>query len=85
LGSGGIELKPSPALALLDPSYAQHEFKLVATEAASSNARLPTQYEYFAQFTGPSDGDGSGHWPVAGRPPHGSKETPAHIGRTRPR
>jgi len=50
LGLGGIELKPSPALALLDPSYAQHEFKLVATEAAELERTLPTQYEYFAQF-----------------------------------
>jgi tryptophan 6-halogenase len=50
LGLGGIELKSSPALALVDPSSAQHEFKLVAEQAAELERTLPTQYEYFAQF-----------------------------------
>ncbi|MDT7783410.1 MAG: tryptophan 6-halogenase [Pseudonocardiales bacterium] len=50
LGLGGISLKPSAALKLLDPSSAQHEFKLVAEQAAELERTLPTQYEYFAQF-----------------------------------
>jgi tryptophan halogenase len=50
LGLGGISLKPSAALGLLDPSSAQHEFKLVAEQAAELERTLPTQYEYFAQF-----------------------------------
>ncbi len=50
LGLGGIELRPSPALALLDPASAQHEFKLVTEQAAELERTLPTQYEYFSQF-----------------------------------
>jgi flavin-dependent dehydrogenase len=50
LGLGGIALKPSPALSLMAPSPAQHEFKLVAEQAAELERTLPTHYEYFAQF-----------------------------------
>ena len=50
LGLGGIELRSSPALRLFDPASAQHEFKLVAEQAAELERTLPSQYEYFAQF-----------------------------------
>ncbi len=50
LGLGGLELKSSPALNLMDPSSAQHEFKLVEEQAAELARTLPTQYEYFAQL-----------------------------------
>jgi tryptophan 6-halogenase len=50
LGLGGLDLKPSPALALVDPSSARREFKLVAEQAAELERTLPSQYEYFAQF-----------------------------------
>ncbi|SFR03683.1 tryptophan halogenase [Lentzea waywayandensis] len=50
LGLGGLDLKSSPALNLMDPSSAQHEFKLVGEQAAELARTLPTQYEYFAQL-----------------------------------
>ncbi|MCX4662128.1 tryptophan halogenase family protein [Streptomyces uncialis] len=50
LGLGGIPLKPSPALRMLDPSAAQREFRLLATQAEDLRRTLPSQYAYFAQF-----------------------------------
>jgi tryptophan 6-halogenase len=50
LGLGGIPLKPSPALRLLDDSSARREFQLLAEQARDLERSLPTHYEYFAQF-----------------------------------
>lgn len=50
LGLGGIPLKPSPALRMLDPSAAQREFRLLASQAEDLRRTLPSQYAYFAQF-----------------------------------
>nr|8FOV_A Chain A, Tryptophan 5-halogenase [uncultured bacterium]8FOV_B Chain B, Tryptophan 5-halogenase [uncultured bacterium]8FOX_A Chain A, Tryptophan 5-halogenase [uncultured bacterium]8FOX_B Chain B, Tryptophan 5-halogenase [uncultured bacterium]8FOX_C Chain C, Tryptophan 5-halogenase [uncultured bacterium]8FOX_D Chain D, Tryptophan 5-halogenase [uncultured bacterium] len=50
LGLGGLDLKSSPALGLMDAAPARHEFKLVGEQAAELARTLPTQYEYFAQL-----------------------------------
>ncbi|MFB9902313.1 tryptophan halogenase family protein [Allokutzneria oryzae] len=50
LGLGGVPLKASPALNLMDPSSAEREFTLLADQARDLERSLPTQYEYFAQF-----------------------------------
>ncbi|WP_445398863.1 tryptophan halogenase family protein [Streptomyces sp. LE64] len=50
LGLGGIPLSPSPGLALLDPTAARREFRLLAAQAAELKRSLPSQYAYFSQF-----------------------------------
>jgi tryptophan halogenase len=50
LGTGGIEVKPSPALALSDGRAASREFALIRERANVLVEKLPTQHEYFAQF-----------------------------------
>ncbi|AYG80724.1 Flavin-dependent tryptophan halogenase RebH [Streptomyces hundungensis] len=49
LGMGGIELKPSPALALSDPSAAEREFEAIRDKTRRLTQTLPKAYEYFAQ------------------------------------
>ncbi|MEV6971973.1 tryptophan halogenase family protein [Kitasatospora sp. NPDC093806] len=48
LGTGGIELKPSPALALSDPSAAEREFRLIREKTDRLAQVLPKAYDYFA-------------------------------------
>ncbi|MBN6039745.1 tryptophan halogenase family protein [Amycolatopsis sp. 195334CR] len=48
LGTGGIEARPSPALALADDTAAQKEFASIRDKAKYLVETLPTQYEYFA-------------------------------------
>lgn len=48
LGMGGIELKPSPALALADESAARKEFQEIYDKAQSLVELLPTSHEYFS-------------------------------------
>jgi tryptophan halogenase len=48
LGLGGIPVRPTPALRLLDPVAARKEFQLVRDTARDLVANLPSQYEYFA-------------------------------------
>ncbi|MGH3829812.1 MAG: tryptophan halogenase family protein [Pseudonocardiaceae bacterium] len=48
LGLGGIPLRPTPALMLLDPTPAHTEFQLVRDTARDLVATLPSQSEYFA-------------------------------------
>ncbi|MER7702098.1 tryptophan halogenase family protein [Kitasatospora sp. NPDC097605] len=48
LGTGGIELKPSPALALSDPAAAEHEFRLIREKTERLTRTLPKAYDYFA-------------------------------------
>lgn len=48
LGLGGIPVRPTPAIGLLDPSPARKEFQAVRDTARDLVAKLPSQYEYFA-------------------------------------
>jgi glycine/D-amino acid oxidase-like deaminating enzyme len=50
LGTGGIPLRPSPALSLMDSAVVAKEFQQIADRARSLVDGLPGQYEYFAQF-----------------------------------
>jgi flavin-dependent dehydrogenase len=50
LGMGGIEIKPSPALALADGTAAEREFQSVHDRAAALIEKLPSQYEYFTHM-----------------------------------
>ncbi|CAM5605326.1 Tryptophan 7-halogenase OS=Streptomyces rimosus subsp. rimosus (strain ATCC / DSM 40260 / JCM 4667 / NRRL 2234) OX=1265868 GN=SRIM_030975 PE=3 SV=1 [Streptomyces rimosus subsp. rimosus] len=50
LGLGGVDLKAPPALALMDDSAAQAEFKLLRAQSQELAKRLPSQYEYLAQM-----------------------------------
>jgi flavin-dependent dehydrogenase len=50
LGTGGIPVRPSPALALIDDAAARKEFAAVRDMARHLVDTLPTQYRYFAQF-----------------------------------
>jgi tryptophan halogenase len=47
LGMGGIDVKPSPALSLIDEKDAMAEFQLIRDKARALVHRLPTQNEYF--------------------------------------
>lgn len=49
LGTGGIELRPSPALALTDGAAAEREFALIREKTERLTATLPKAYDYFAQ------------------------------------
>ncbi|MBW4720430.1 tryptophan halogenase family protein [Saccharothrix obliqua] len=48
LGLGRIPVRPTPALALLDPTPARKEFQLVQNTARDLVASLPSQHEFFA-------------------------------------
>jgi tryptophan halogenase len=50
LGLGGLPLRSSPALRLLDDSAARAEFRRVQEQAEHLVATLPGQHEFFAQF-----------------------------------
>ena len=47
LGTGGIELKPSPALRLSDASAAHREFAAIREKTQALTKSLPKAYEYF--------------------------------------
>ncbi len=49
LGLGGIPLRPSAAIALLDPNSAQREFDSVAVRSEQLRRSLPTHRDYFAR------------------------------------
>ncbi|MFJ2909599.1 tryptophan halogenase family protein [Streptomyces sp. NPDC087228] len=48
LGTGAIELRPSPALGLADPTTARKEFAAIRDKARFLVDTLPSQYDYFA-------------------------------------
>ncbi|MFI6015640.1 tryptophan halogenase family protein [Streptomyces sp. NPDC051243] len=50
LGMGGIDLKPSPALALADPTAAQLEFEAIREKTEQLTRTLPAAYDYFTQL-----------------------------------
>ncbi|MGW7418196.1 tryptophan halogenase family protein [Streptomyces sp. NPDC054863] len=50
LGTGGFELKPSPALGLSDSSAAQREFEAVREKTRHLTETLPKAYEYFSSM-----------------------------------
>lgn len=50
LGMGGIEVKPSPALDLVDEKAAIAEFQLIRDKARALVQKLPTQNEYFKRM-----------------------------------
>jgi tryptophan halogenase len=50
LGLGGIPLRSSPALSLVDGTAAMKEFQLVRDQAQSLVDRLPSQHEYFTRL-----------------------------------
>ncbi|WP_308403632.1 tryptophan halogenase family protein [Streptomyces niphimycinicus] len=50
LGMGGIDLKPSPALALADPSAAHLEFEAIREKTEQLTRTLPAAYDYFSQL-----------------------------------
>ncbi|MEO3755187.1 tryptophan halogenase family protein [Streptomyces sp. B6B3] len=50
LGTGGLELKPSPALALTDPTAAQREFAAIREKTREVMGTLPTAYDYFSRM-----------------------------------
>ncbi|WP_369692932.1 tryptophan halogenase family protein [Mycobacterium montefiorense] len=50
IGLGGISLRASSALSLLDSSTAQREFALLSDEASELCQLLPTDYEYLMQL-----------------------------------
>lgn len=49
LGLGGIPLRSSPALHLLDDSQAQQEFQRLSEQARGLERSLPRHYEYFVK------------------------------------
>ncbi|MGC0419060.1 tryptophan halogenase family protein [Embleya sp. AB8] len=52
LGTGGIKLRPSPALGLADQTAARKEFAAIRGKARHLAETLPSQYEYFARMRG---------------------------------
>lgn len=50
LGMGGVDLKPSPALALTDPAGARREFEAVRAKTDQFARTLPPAYEFFSQM-----------------------------------
>lgn len=50
LGMGGLDLKPSPALDLSDPTLAQREFDAIRDKTEQLKKTLPKAYEYFSQM-----------------------------------
>ncbi|MGX1247159.1 flavin-dependent dehydrogenase [Streptomyces pseudovenezuelae] len=50
LGTGGIDVRPSPALDLIDEKDALAEFQLIKDKARTLVASLPTQNEYFRKM-----------------------------------
>ncbi|MET8160160.1 tryptophan halogenase family protein [Sphaerisporangium sp. NPDC005289] len=50
LGMGGVPMKPTPALALMDGTAADKEFQMLKDESLDLVKRLPSQYEYLAQM-----------------------------------
>ncbi|MFJ7075528.1 tryptophan halogenase family protein [Streptomyces sp. NPDC098781] len=52
LGLGGLPVRHSPALSLIDGTAAAKELQAVRDEAADLVATLPSQYEYFAHLHG---------------------------------
>ncbi|MFF2044589.1 tryptophan halogenase family protein [Kitasatospora sp. NPDC058170] len=50
LGMGGIELRPSPALALSDSGAAQREFAQIREKTQRLTELLPPAYDYFARM-----------------------------------
>jgi tryptophan halogenase len=52
LGMGGIRLRPSPALSLVDQTATQKEFAAIRGRARVLAGSLPSHYEYLAQMHG---------------------------------
>jgi tryptophan halogenase len=50
LGMGGIDVKPSPALALSDPGPARQEFAQIREKSEQLVKVLPKAYDYFTQW-----------------------------------
>lgn len=50
LGMGGLDLKPSPALGLSDPTLAEREFEAIRDKTEQLKKTLPKAYEYFSQM-----------------------------------
>ncbi|MFI1018845.1 tryptophan halogenase family protein [Streptomyces sp. NPDC020965] len=50
LGMGGIELKPSPALALADGAAARREFEEIKEKTRRLTRTLPPAYDYFTRL-----------------------------------
>ena len=50
LGTGGVPLRPSPALRLADEQAARKEFQALRDKADELVRSLPTQHEYFSQM-----------------------------------
>lgn len=50
LGTGGIPVRPSPALRHMDGTAAHEEFRLIREQVKRLVEKLPNQYEYLAQF-----------------------------------
>ncbi|MEV0230700.1 tryptophan halogenase family protein [Nonomuraea sp. NPDC050786] len=50
LGLGGVDVKPAPALALMDGTAADKEFQLIRDQSKYLLSKLPSQYEYLAQM-----------------------------------
>ncbi|WP_248958354.1 tryptophan halogenase family protein [Sphaerisporangium perillae] len=50
LGMGGLPVKATPALALMDDTAAEKEFQMLKDESLDLVKRLPSQYEYLAQM-----------------------------------
>ena len=50
LGMGGIDLKPSAALALADDTAALKEFQYIRDRASELVEALPTQFDYFTHM-----------------------------------
>jgi tryptophan halogenase len=50
LGMGGIEVKPSPALDLVDEKLALAEFQLIREKSRALVRNLPTQNDYFRRM-----------------------------------
>jgi tryptophan halogenase len=50
LGTGGIPLRPSPAVRLADEQVARKEFRALRDKADELVRTLPTQHEYFSRM-----------------------------------
>jgi tryptophan halogenase len=55
LGTGGIKLRPSPALSRIDETATQKEFTAIRDKARYLAETLPSHYEYLARMRGLDD------------------------------
>jgi flavin-dependent dehydrogenase len=55
LGTGGIKLRPSPALSLYDETAARKEFAAIRDKASYMSGTLPSHYDYLARMRGLDD------------------------------